>query len=139
MEIEHYLMFNRNCAEALKVYAAAFDGTIAEIQKFGGVSGGPGFSVADEDKDLVLHSRLIIAGQTLMCSDSTRELTPGSNMYVSVGSDDEALIRRAWAALVDGGEVYMDLTPTFFAKAHGSLRDRFGVNWMMTANAVLAA
>jgi len=133
MELEHYLTFNRTCAEALAVYAAAFDGTITEKQTFGGVPGNPGFPVADEDKDLVLHSRLIIAGQTLMCSDSSRPVTPGSTMYISVGSDDEAMIRRAWAALADGGEIFMDLTPTFFAKAHGSLRDRFGINWMFTA------
>jgi PhnB protein len=31
------------------------------------------------------------------------------------------------------GEVYMDLAPSFFAKLHGSLRDKYGINWMFTA------
>jgi PhnB protein len=43
------------------------------------------------------------------------------------------MVRRAWAALAEAAKVFMALVPSFFAKLHGSLRDRFGVNWMFTA------
>ena len=42
------------------------------------------------------------------------------------------LVRNAWNLLKEDAEIYMDLAPTFFAALHGSLRDRFGVNWMFT-------
>lgn len=42
------------------------------------------------------------------------------------------LVRNAWNLLKEDAEIYMDLAPTFFATLHGSLRDRFGVNWMFT-------
>jgi len=54
-------------------------------------------------------------------------------MYISLSTKDEAMVRKAWDTLKLGGEIYMELTPTFFAAVHGSLRDRFGVNWMFTA------
>lgn len=127
----HYLMFDGCCAEALTAYADAFGGTITELMRYGDVPD-PGFAVAADQPHLVLHATLAWDGSTLMASDSTGHTTPGDTMYVSVAAD-EAAVRRAWDALSAGGTVYMDLQPTFFAAAHGSLRDRFGVNWMFTA------
>ena len=131
--IGHYLMFDRNCAEALEFYAKAFDGKITEKQTYGDMPPNPSFPVSEADKGLVLHSRLVIDGMELMCADKSECPTYGDNMYVTVTTNDEAKVRRAWDLLKDGGEIYMDLAPSFFAAAHGSLRDRFGINWMFTA------
>ena len=38
---------------------------------------------------------------------------------------------RIYAALADGGEVFMKMGETFFAYRFGQLRDKFGVNWMI--------
>jgi PhnB protein len=132
--IGHYLMFNRNCAEALAVYAEAFDGKITEMQKYGDMPPNPAFPVPEADKSLVLHARLVIDGTELMCADSSQHSTAGDNMYVSVTSG-AAAVQKAWDALKVGGEVYMELAPAFFSPLHGSLRDRFGVSWMFTARA----
>ena len=131
--IQHYLMFNRNCAEALDVYAKAFGGEIKEKQTYGDMPGNPAFPIAEADVGLVLHARLVIDGAELMCADSSARSEPGSNMYVSVTLSDAAPIRKAWDVLKQDGTVYMELAPSFFAVAHGSLRDKYGVNWMFTA------
>ena len=131
--IGQYLMFNRNCKEALETYVKAFDAKIAEMQTYGDMPPNPAFPVPESDKGLVLHSRLIIDGTELMCSDSGRGSESGTNMYVSVSTSDVSLVKKAWDLLKLGGEVYMDIAPSFFAQLHGSLRDRFGVNWMFTA------
>ncbi|MDR2930737.1 MAG: VOC family protein [Propionibacteriaceae bacterium] len=130
----HYLMFNGVCAQALEAYAKAFGATVAEKRTYADVPN-PGFEVTEQMKSLVLHSRLVWDGSELMCADSTDPVRTGGNMYISMTTDDEALVRQAWAVLADGGHIHMELTPTFFAAAHGSLQDRFGVNWMFTANA----
>lgn len=130
--IGHYLMFNRNCAEALQTYVKAFDARISEMQKYGDMPPDPNFPVAEADKGLVLHARLQLGGAEIMCADSGDRNTPGDNMYLTVTTGDEELVRRAWEMLAQGGEVFMELTPSFFAKAHGSLRDRYGVSWMFT-------
>ncbi len=129
----HYLMFNRNCEEALKTYEKAFGTTISEMQKYSDMPPNPAFPIADQDKNLVLHSRINIEGAELMCADSSEACTSGDNMYVSITTKDEAAVKKAWDILSQGGEVYMELTPSFFAKLHGSLQDRFGINWMFTA------
>jgi len=125
----HYLMFGGDCAEALGVYVEAFGAEIVEMQTYGQIRD-PGFP--EEMNDLILHSRLRWEGSELMCADSSEHRHPGDNMYVAVASPDEDFVRRAWEVLMRGGTIYMDLESTVFSGAHGSLRDRFGVNWMFT-------
>ncbi|WP_027629579.1 VOC family protein [Ruminiclostridium cellobioparum] len=129
----HYLMFNRNCAEALLVYEKAFDAKITEMQKYGDMPPNPNFPVPEENKELVLHSRIQLDGGEIMCADASERGEAGNNMYVSITTKDAALIQRAWNILKQDGEIYMELTESFFAVLHGSLRDRFGINWMFTA------
>jgi len=127
----HYLMFDRACAQAMEAYKEAFCGEILEMEKYGDMPD-PGFPVAENDKDLVLHARLKIGDTEIMAADSGHRRCPGENMYVTVTAADGAAVHKAWDALKQDGEIYMDLTPTFFAALHGSLRDRFGINWMFT-------
>ena len=50
-------------------------------------------------------------------------------LSLSVGSNEEA--ERIYAALAEGGEVFMKLGETFFAHRFGQVRDKFGINWMI--------
>lgn len=129
----HYLMFNRNCAEALQTYERAFGAEIVEMQKYGDMPPDPSFPVPDSDRGLVLHSRLRWGGSEIMGADSSAQAQAGDNMYVSITTKDAELVHAAWNVLKQDATVYMDLAPSFFAAAHGSLRDRFGINWMFTA------
>jgi len=123
-------MFNGNCREAIQAYESAFDTKVERIQKYSDMPPDPGFPVSDAEKDFIMYSRMDILGTEFMCSDSS-DCNPGSNIYVSVASD-EGTIRKAWDVLKKDGTVYMELSPTFFAKLHGSIRDKFGVNWMFS-------
>jgi PhnB protein len=120
--------------EALETYAKAFDAQITEARKYGDMPPNPAFPIAESDKGLVLHARLNINGTQLMCADASESSESGSNMYVSVTTPDAALVQKAWDILKDGGKIYRELAPSFFARLHGSLRDRFGINWMFTAS-----
>jgi PhnB protein len=120
--------------EALEIYAKAFNAKIGEVQRYGDMPPNPAFPIIESDKGLVLHARLNINGIELMCADTSESNTCGNNMYVTVTTPDVAFVQKAWDILKDGGEIYMELTPSFFAQLHGSLRDRFGINWMFTAS-----
>jgi PhnB protein len=120
--------------ETLETYAKVFNAKIGEVQKYGDMPPNPAFPIAESDKGLVLHARLTIDGMELMCADASESNSGGSNMYITVTTPDAALVQKAWDALKDRGEIYMDLAPSFFAHLHGSLRDRFGINWMFTAS-----
>ncbi|MDR0639362.1 MAG: hypothetical protein LBG27_10780 [Spirochaetaceae bacterium] len=54
--IGHYLMFNRNCMEALETYAKAFNAKIGEARRYGDMPPAPAFPIAESDKGLVLHA-----------------------------------------------------------------------------------
>lgn len=133
--IKPYLMFNRDCAEAFEMYQTAFNGEMIAIQKYGDMPPSPEFPIAEADKGLVLHAELKLteAGH-IMGSDSQRELQDGEKVVISVELDDEERAISAWNILKDGGSVYMNLAPTFFAKLHGSVKDKYGVTWMFTVN-----
>lgn len=133
--IKPYLMFNRNCAEAFSMYQKAFNGEMIAIQKYGDMPPSPEFPITEEDKDLVLHAELkLTASGHIMGSDSQRELQEGEKVVISVELNDEERAISAWNILKDGGSVFMDLAPTFFAKLHGSVKDKYGVTWMFTVN-----
>ena len=51
--------------------------------------------------------------------------------YLSLGVDSDREAERIFAALSDGGEVFMQMQETFFATRFAQLRDRFGINWMI--------
>lgn len=93
----------------------------------------PYFPVPDGDRDLSLHARLRICGAEIMCADSSGKSLGGTDMHVSVTTDGAGFVQRAWDLLLRDGRVYVEPAPSFFAALHGSLRDRFGVNWMFTA------
>lgn len=131
--IKPYLMFNRECEEAFNLYQKAFNGELETMQKYGDVPPNPEFPVAESDKNLVLHAQLKLTETgSIMGSDSNRELKDGGKVVISVELDSEDRAKNAWNLLKEGGFVQMDLQPTFFAKLHGSVQDKFGVTWMFT-------
>lgn len=131
--VGHYLLFNRNCEEAIKTYEQALDAKVIELKKYADMPSNPNAPIPDGDKGLVLHARLNICGSELMCADGSEKGQSGTNMYVSITTKDADFVQRAWNLLKQDGDIYMELTPSFFATLHGSLQDKFGVNWMFTA------
>jgi len=133
--ITPYLMFNRECDEAFKMYQKAFDGEVVSMQKYGDMPPNPEFPVSDSEKDLVLHAQLKLTDSGFIYgSDSNRDLPDGAKVSISVELNSEDRALKAWEVLKEGGSVYMDLQPTFFAKLHGSVQDKYGVTWMFTVS-----
>ena len=51
--------------------------------------------------------------------------------YLTLNVESDAEAERIFAALTDGGQVFMPMQETFFATRFGQARDRFGINWMV--------
>jgi PhnB protein len=133
--INPYLMFNGECEEAFRLYQNAFDGEIMAMQKYGEMPPNPDFPVAEEDRNLVLHAQLkLTESGVVMGADGKRTLPDSEKVYISVMLDSEEQAKKAWNMLKDGGTVFMELQPAFFAKLHGSLKDKYGICWMFSVN-----
>lgn len=134
MKIEPYLSFNGNCAEAFKFYQQVFGGTIQGMFKYGESP------MADQTppdfKDKVMHVRLTIGDQDLMGADAPPQyFSKPQGMTVSIGVKTVEEAERVFAALSEGAEVKMPIQQTFWSPRFGMLIDRFGIPWMVNAEA----
>ncbi len=128
MTLNTYVNFAGNCAEAFRYYERHLGGKPGMMMTHGQAPDQT--RMKPEWKDMVLHASIEIGGTELMGADvPTAEPMRSAYLSLRVESDGEA--ERIFAALADGGQVFMALQETFFATRFGQLRDRFGLNWMI--------
>ena len=133
--IKPYLMFNSECKDAFNMYLKAFDGEMIAFQTYGDMPPNPEFPVSDSDKDLVLHAELKLTDTgSILGADGKRDFQDADKVSISVQLDSVERAKKAWNVLKEGGTTRMDLQPTFFAKLHGSVKDKFGITWMFTVD-----
>ena len=128
MKMNTYVNVAGTCAEAFRFYEKHLGGKISMMMTHGQA---PDQSqIRPEWKDAVLHARITLGGEELMGADIPNA-QPMRSAYLSLGVDTDTEAERMFAALADGGEVFMPMQETFFATRFGQLRDRFGINWMI--------
>lgn len=117
-----------NCAEAFEFYEQHLNCKITMLMKH---AENPGQSnVPDNWKDAVLHARITIGGTELLGADiPNAEPMRSAYLSLTVNSADEA--ERIYSVLSDGGQTFMKMQETFFAKRFAMFRDRFGASWML--------
>ena len=124
-----FLYFDGDCREALEFYAQVFDLPVPEeIMTYGEA---PGISVSEENRDRIIYTSLPIYGISVMMSDypAGSNYVKGTNISLSLGTDDADEIKRLYAALSDGGSINMELGQTFFNDLYAMVTDRFGITW----------
>jgi PhnB protein len=126
-----YLLFDGDCQEALKFYERLFHGRIEVLSTVGESPMASQFPKGSAQR--VIHGRINIAGSTLMASDWMAQMPyPGIHgMRVMLTYPHAENATQAFEALANGGRVEMPLQATPFAKAYGTLTDRFGVPWQV--------
>lgn len=62
---------------------------------------------------------------------SQPNMTSESIIVLDLNGDNEATLRRYWAALKDGGNVTQPLEAAPWGDIFGSVTDKFGVSWML--------
>ena len=136
MKMTTYVNFAGTCAEAFRFYEKHLGGKISMMMTHGQAPDQN--QVRPEWKDAVLHARLALGGVELMGADIP-DAQPMRSAYLSLGVETDTEAERMFAALTEGGEVFMPMQETFFATRFGQLRDRFGINWMILHERPLAA
>jgi PhnB protein len=128
MKMHTYVNFGGNCAEAFRFYEKQLGGRIGMLMTH---AQAPDQSKVNPAwKDFVLHARISIGDTELMGADIP-SAEPMRSAYLSLSVTSDAEAERIFAALSDGGQVFMAMQETFFASRFAQLRDRFGVNWMI--------
>ena len=132
-QIDSYLFFDGNCAEAMRFYERTLGAKIEMMMKGSEAPGAEKMPPGSANK--ILHARLALGdGRALMASDWMHtDPYPGmSGFAVSVGFPKVADAKRVFDALAQGGKVTMPMDKTFWSQAFGMLVDRFGTPWMVS-------
>ena len=117
MKLNPYIHFAGNAEEAFNFYAAALNGEISQIGRYGDSP-----MPSDEDwKQKVMHARLLFGDNLLVISDvfKGQAVSTEGNIQLSVEVEN-----------VEGGSVTMPLQDTFWGARFGMLKDKVGINWM---------
>jgi PhnB protein len=131
MKTNLHLVFLGKCREAFAFYEKTFGTKVQFTMTYGEAP--EGSPVPPEMKDAIMHTSMPLGSILLMGCDSPPERGQAMGGFqVSVASEDEADVRRWYAALTDGGSVQMPLTKTFWSPLFGMCTDKFGVGWMVS-------
>jgi PhnB protein len=127
-----YLSFRDNAREAMEFYRGVFGGTLnmntfAEYQA----------PVEPGEGDMIMHAQLEASDGILFMGADTpshMEYTPGRNISMSLGGEDESELRGYFEKLADGGTVEMPLEKAPWGDTFGMLTDRFGIHWLVNVS-----
>ncbi len=131
-QLDPYLFFDGNCAEAMRFYEKTLGGKLERMMKASEAPGGAEKPKADPDA--VLHACVAVDGHRLLASDwMSPDPYPGmSGVSLSLAYPTVEEAKRRFDALAAGGKVQMPLQKTFWIESFGMLKDRFGTAWMVS-------
>jgi PhnB protein len=138
MQVQPYLFFDGRCEEAVEFYRKALGAQVEMMMRFKeNPEPMPG---PTPPGDKIMHSSFRVGETRVMASDGNCAGRPSFQGFsLALSARDEAHARQLFDALGQGGQVQMPLSKTFFAPAFGMVADRFGVSWMVIAEAASGA
>jgi PhnB protein len=130
MKLNTYLNFGGNCEQAFHFYEKELGGKITSMMRHG-ENPAPA-NIPPDWKNAVLHARISIGGTEVLGADIPPDrFQPMRSAYLTLTLDDVQETERIYGVLIEGGQIFMKMEETFFAKRFAMLRDRFGVSWML--------
>ena len=131
MPVIPYLTFPGTCRAAVTFYASVFDAKIDTMMEGHEM---PDFPVPTGMENHIAHCSITIAGGEIYASDTfmgTPENMSGCSVMAAM--PDTAHCKSVFEKLAVGGEVTMPFQATFWSAGFGTLKDQFGIKWMISS------
>lgn len=135
--IHSYLFFPGTCEEAVEFYRTALGAEVQMLMRYSeSPEPPPPGMIPDNWGNKIMHAAFKIGGNLVMASDGggCSDAAPAgfAGFAISLSLPDEAAVQKAFAALSAGGQVVMPLGKTFWSPCFGMLKDKYGLDWMVT-------
>jgi PhnB protein len=125
-----YLSFNGNCAEAMHFYEKVLNGKIEMMMKNADTPFAA--QTPKEHLDRVMHARLALGNNAYLYGGDCPAQMPYEGIKgisLALQYDTVAEAQKVFKSLSEGGQITMPMDATFWAKAFGMVKDKFGVDW----------
>ena len=134
-QMNPYLMFDGNCADAMRFYERTLGGKL-EMMTFESSPMRDDTPAGYGEK--IIHACLTVDGQSLMASDAGpwAPFEGIKGISITLNYPKPAQAQPVFRALAEGGNVTMPLQKTFRAEDFGTVTDRFGTPWMINAGPI---
>ncbi|MDV0446596.1 hypothetical protein MsAg5_04420 [Methanosarcinaceae archaeon Ag5] len=131
MELCAFLYFNGNCRDAIAYYADVFGVEMPEIATYGDFPEDPVAASKPNISHYVAYAELDIKGNRLCFSDSFPETFIGTNIALTIMSNDPAEIGMLYEKLKPGCDIIMELQETAWSQGFAMLTDKFDITWQL--------
>jgi PhnB protein len=128
MQLSVYVNYPGTCEEAFRFYEQHLGGGITSMERHGAQAIERDMPAGWDTK--ILHARMRL-GDTVVMGADIPGAEPMRSAYLTLTVATAAEAERIYALLSDGGQIFMKMEETFFAKRFAMLRDRFGTSWML--------
>lgn len=129
-----YLNFPGNTLEAFEFYRSIFGGEFTNVTRFRDFGENP-MGIPEDELDRIANIGLPLGPNNVLMATDTVSTWPapqqGDAFYIALETDTADECRTVFAKLADGGTVEMEPQKTEWAELYGSLKDRYGVKWMV--------
>jgi PhnB protein len=127
--INAYLDFDGTCKQAMEFYKQCLGGELMMHPW----SAGPEEFSKGVDPNRIMHASLHTSAGILMAADVPpgSPYLPPAGFSICIAPDTREETAKLFSALSAGGEVTFPLQDTFWGAHFGTLKDKFGVQWML--------
>jgi PhnB protein len=136
-QINAYLSFDGNCAEAMRFYERVLKGNLKALLKNSETPAAE--HVPEGNADRIMHAFLEFDGGSLMAGDALAgdKYEGIKGVSIALSFDDTAEAKRVYDELAEGANVTMPWSPTFWAEAFGMLTDKYGTPWIVNGKSLM--
>ena len=132
--VQPYLFFDGKCEEAIEFYKGAIGAKVDMMMRF---KEAPDQSQMQPNTgEKVMHAAFHVGSTQVLASDGHCAGKPSFQGFgLALNAKNDAEAEKLFAAVGNGGQVLQPLTKTFFASKFGMVADKFGIMWMVIAEA----
>jgi PhnB protein len=134
--INPYIHFNGNAEEAFTFYRSVFGGDFARIARFKDLAG-PEHPIPETESNKIMHIALPIGKNDILMGSDTPEFMGKHNenetrSKISITAETKAEADNLFNGLSSGGQVEMPIADSPWGSYFGMLRDKYGIEWMVS-------